>query len=152
MLTDLYPREEMILRFLARGWNYQRIREWLKTSLANVHAHAHHIRQKTGIVDTKNPQQCRDYLREKSKRPPPKPWLKPTASMLEAMQGVAEGYSYEHLRKGCGLRSAQTVQNAVSQGCRRAGIIGQGANRTQAIREYLLRLKSMVPLDAEGMF
>lgn len=151
-MSFLSPTEINILRWLSRNWSYAQIiahyhqREKPMTP-STLHVHCHHIRQKTGIGDTKNPQECRDYLRHASARPLShqttyKP--SPTRAQMEVLRLLATGKSYGEI--GLVLKiNHQTAQNHASHGCRRAGITNQGHGRTQAIRDYLARQAQPTP-------
>lgn len=149
LTSHLSEREVVVLRLLARGNTYQEIAGLLHITLANVHTTACHMRQKTGILDSRNPQECMDYIRGRhpgadarlaygdGDRTKP---VYPTPRQLEVMRLVAQGTSYAQiaLRLGMGL---QTVQNAACQGSRRAGLPrSHGLSREHAIRDYLSRL------------
>lgn len=139
----LSNRQASILRLLAQGKTYLEVIHLLGISPANLHTVVSVIRKKTGIQNTKNPQECKDWLRGRHGHPFDAPtysrWPKtPTRTQLEMMTLHAQGLTYAQIAQQCAV-THQTVQNAVSQGCKRARIVNVGLReeRTAAIRSYL---------------
>lgn len=144
---QLTAQENRVLYLLASGKNNRHIAELLKTNLEAVHTINYHIRQKTGIVDTKDAKECANYLAGRGKELAidahrvPKSSNLPTQQQLWYMDAFARfGGEVKLIASQAGV-TVQTVRNAISRGCITAGI-----HRT-AIARYLLSL--VVPPKVE---
>lgn len=139
MFSPLSRTETNILRSLSHGTSYAQTAENIGLTLECMHTMAYRIRQKTGIVDTKNPADCKawftqvkDYDRSTT--------TQPTRAQLNVMTLLAEGKDYDTI--ACELEmSRSTAQVHAYEGCKRAGIVGKRHYRTCAIKEYLEGLK-----------
>lgn len=152
-LTD---RELRMLIRLADGDTYKELQEYFGVSAPNVHTTCAIIRAKTGIRQTRDPEECKHYLASiQAQRiadvqaPPDRNGFRPrnvTHCQLEVFRLLVRGRTYEEISKLLGVTS-QSVQNLASRGCKRAGIHHQGWNRTAAIREYLTSFHPSRPAD-----
>lgn len=144
-MAFLHPKELRILRLLARGRSYEEVCAEMKIKKSCLHTHCLHIRQKTGIRETKDARQCKDYMLAHTAHPQqywrPSP-TSPTHTQLEILRLMVEGLSYAQIARERSI-SVQCVQDHASQGCLRAGIRNQGHNRTRAIQSYLVQLDAL---------
>lgn len=142
LLSDiLSPRERNILIHLSNGLTNSQIVERLKIRLDCLYVHCQHIRKKTGIKNTRNQQECRDYVKgirhdDSIAWQPPLSW-----TQLEVIHLLSMGDSYKSISSTLSMKP-QTAQNHASEACKRAGIHGLGRHaRLQAIRDYISRLE-----------
>lgn len=150
----LSPQERTAFRMLCKDFSYTHIAGLMGIRVDNLHTICHHIRQKTGIRDTRDPEQCRAYARlpePLSFRPP----LKITAHQLEVLKLIAQGLTYREIAGQLSI-ALQSVQNHAVRGCKRLGITGQGHGRTAAIVNYFAtgqlhqgRTEQAAPSDAK---
>jgi DNA-binding NarL/FixJ family response regulator len=133
-MKRLTPKEIVILRLLASGKTYEEIRFALSLSQACLHTHCHHVRQKTGIVNTKNRDEC--YAFQRGFTNPDKVPLLATKAQKAVLALLAQGKSYAEIANTLGI-GIQTVQNHASTGAKRLGIHRAGPRRTELIREKL---------------
>lgn len=138
MIKPLSKTEAKALRMFSYGVPYDKVGDRLGLAFGYIHTLAYNIRRKTGIHDTKDAEECkawfhgvRQYTRSKINGP--------TKTQLGVMALVAQGKSYVQVAEEMEL-SLQSAQNYASLGCRRAGIVGRGHYRTNAIIEYLRTL------------
>lgn len=133
--SKLSARERDTLNKLAWGWSYLRIAEHLKIEAPNLHVICHHIRQKTGITNTKNAEECRNWQR--GHQPITPPWYQPgpTPMQMEVMRLRSLGLSYVEIGSQLSM-VPQTAQNHCSQGCKRAKIGLAKHNRIYALQAY----------------
>lgn len=138
MIEDLTPTESKVLYMLSRGTLYLQIVERLEITQENLHTVCFHIRQKTGIVNTKDPQECKAFItghkEELWDQIPHKPF--PTLGQVEIMRLLAKGKSYPEIALSLQI-GIQSAQNMASQGCKRAGIVGRGYMRLRAIQKWV---------------
>ena len=133
----LQKREKEILLWLARDWTYQQIATHAGIRLPTLHVHMHHIRQKTGIKNTRNPDECKAYVRV-AQHTPATPYQRPLSwTQKEVLSMIAEGLSYAEIGKTLNMGS-QTAQNHASEACQRLHINGRGSHaRTAAIKAWV---------------
>ncbi len=157
-------REIQVLDQLAKGSTCPEISSFFGISPANVHVRCHTIRQKTGIRQTRDPAECRRYLRslpphivENALKGKPKPSAPRdlTLRQMEILRLIAHGHSYASIARTYEILP-QTVQNHATTACQRAAIVHDGWNRTKRIREWLQQRDeaSAMPLSpmADPMF
>ncbi len=151
--------ERLVLHHLAWGKPYREIVAILNQARATLYPekkyvhgfynsiHLHcicgNIRKKTGISNTKDPVECRQW--ERDNRYTPKQVEKgPTAQQLQILQLIAEDFTYDQIAQKMGL-AKQSILNLASQARKRAKL-SNTLRRT--VREYLLemaRLQSTPP-------
>lgn len=140
----LRPRERAILIWLSKGWDYPRIANYTKSSLAVIHVHCHNIRKKTGIHTTKQPAAkhlalnhfatVRSGLDGSIDLPPSLPV---SPKQLAVLRMVAQGRTYPEIAQTLGM-GQQTAQNHATEGCKRAGISSRTHHqRLDLIRQWL---------------
>lgn len=144
----LSDRENRILRLLSVGESYESIRSTLGMSLGNMHATAWVIRQKTGIKNTLDKDECRMYYRKCAQeafanegKPPveqeqnPKLFL-PTPRQQHIMHlWAVEGKTHKEISAECGI-SVTAVYNALCRGSWRAGIVVPSWRRAASIQAW----------------
>lgn len=133
----LTKREYEILDLLAVGRNYSEICALLGIAPSNIHNVVSRIRKKTGIINTKNPDECRDFIRSVPMgslvgRKRLRKLSFPTVHQAEAMSLFARGNMCKRIALILHI-TPQTALNAISMGCKRAGIPCE----REAIRQYL---------------
>jgi DNA-binding CsgD family transcriptional regulator len=146
LMQKLTNREIRLLSCLADGSTYQEIASFLGMSIPNVHTTCHGIRQKTGIRQTRDREECARYLAtlppEMVKHALCAPKREAPSSLtfcqLDAFRLLASGQSYDQIAQTLGIQP-QSVQNLITRACKRAGITHQGWNRTERIRHWLER-------------
>lgn len=138
----MLTRSELnILKWLATGQSYQRICEELKINAACFYVHCQHIRQKTGIKNTKSYRDCKAWLEShpEAHRRVKLPGC-PTPTQLRIMELFAAKKTYEQIAEALNV-GRQTVINQLSTARYRAGITNHGANRYadrhKQVRDYL---------------
>lgn len=128
---DLTKKELQTLRLLAQGQTYPQIQDALKISQACLHVHVHRIRAKTGIADTKDASECRQYLAQYNPR-----LAQPTPRQMEVLRLHMHGRTNPQIALSLDL-SSQSVTNALSQGVRRLGIKTRGVRRVEDIKRAI---------------
>ncbi len=138
----LQTREKRILAFLARGWSYPQIAKRLEIRDDCLHVHCHHIRQKTGIKNTRDAEECHHYVRNVPDHYIP-PVRRPLSwTQKEVLELIALGDDYARIARTLGI-GKQTAQNHASAACKRAGIDAKGHYaRTKAIKEYVAQVNA----------
>jgi len=141
--TKLSRRELSILQLLANGKTCRQIQEYFDPCIseANVHTCCYNIRQKTGIKETRDPRECRAYVRtflhnevaRAREVGMPKP---PTERQVMVLRLLVQGRNYRQIGQTMGL-GYQSAQNAACRAAKRVGIEGAGWQRTQLIREWI---------------
>lgn len=112
--------ESKIFDLLADGKTYREIAEKLLKTMANINAVCWRIRQKTGIKDTADPEQCRSWRRN-NKYSEAQKERGPTPTQREVMWMLAQGMTLQqvadlrNVQKGC-------IEAQASMGRFRAGI------------------------------
>lgn len=140
MIKPLSRTEGKALRCFSYGVSYEETANRLGLTVPYIHTLAYHIRLKTGIKDTRDPEECKAWFQGV------KNYLRahfdgPTRTQLNIMTLMTQhGMDYQQIAQRLEL-SIQTVQNHASMGCKRAGITGQGHHRTKAMEAYLKTLK-----------
>lgn len=157
----LTKREDEVLNLLANGHSPKYIQGYLGITATNFYAVSSRMKSKTGIRNIRDVHACRHYIRfgpmlAKNTHHPlhqlGKPVTRPTDQQLEAMRLIAQGVKYSGAAETLGIE-VQSVQNAVWQGCQRAGISHlTGDKRLGAIRLFLEQLdaekqNSVNPMD-----
>lgn len=145
-MKHLSSRELRILRLLANGENYDNIKKTVGITLGNIHATCWLIRKKTGIKQTRDMEECRNYLRQLrgTKELPPSstsedqdPKLsRPTPRQMEVLRLLATGKTTPEIAQLLAV-CPQSVLNYASLGAKRAGLDCPPWKRTQAIKEWL---------------
>lgn len=136
-------REDEVFQRLAVGHKPAQIAAELGIQMSNFYVICSAIRRKTRIRKLTH-EACKHFQRFGSmtempaeKRKAPKPL---TPRQVTAMRLIADLVTYEDAAKRMGICS-QSVQNAVHQGCKRAGIIEvRGLLRISEIRQHLATL------------
>jgi len=154
----LTNRELRILSHLAQGRTYRETREALGMTEQNMTSSCHYIREKAGITETRDAQECARYL---AKVPPETlsralnerqdGWKHirgetPTDNQIEVLRLIARGQNYRQIAAFLGT-TPQSVQNLACRACKRVGIQHAGWNRTRYIREWV---KENFPHDADS--
>jgi len=136
MQSKLSHTERKVLSFLALGHNYQYITQKLGKSPANINTVCDHIRKNTGILCTRDAEECANFLR--GIKHTQKRALVVTPAQLEVLELLARGMTFEKMAKETGL-SIHTLRNHATTGCARAGLSykGRGEQRVAAIKAYL---------------
>jgi predicted DNA-binding protein YlxM (UPF0122 family) len=132
----LTAQQKSILKLLSQGYSYTEIAQRVGIKQECLHTHCFQIREKTGIVNTKNSAECRKYWTEvlplKERRFPDPHMTGPTKSQLEAMSLKAGSYSVAQMASTLGICN-QAVHNHISLGCKRA----KCRTDARSIREWL---------------
>jgi len=145
LCTKLTNRELRILSLLAQGQTYNQVKERLAiTTIENVHVTCYNIRKKTGIRQTRDPNECRAYMEKVAPDTvrrafhlsalPAEDGL--TEGQAHVLRLIAAGRTYKQIATFFGTTS-QSVQNLACRACKRAGIRSAGWNRTHYIREWV---------------
>lgn len=140
MIQPLSRTENKILRMLSNGLSYEDAGERIGFRPELVHAYTYRIRKKTGIVNTRDPQECKAWFSGVSYCVKTN-YRCPSRSQLSVMALLAEGKSYREIAEKLEIKQ-QTAQNHAHRGCAAAGLTGKGHFRTAAIRDYLAGLKN----------
>lgn len=133
--------EMVVLRLLSNGAKYPQIKaKYPLMTQASFHSHCYNIRHKTGIRETRDPQECRRYIRTLGQtllsQQQEAPVRVPTPRQMEVLRLVAQGKPYAEIARLLSI-DRQSAQNTASNGARRAGIIHGGWQRTKLIRAWL---------------
>lgn len=154
----LNPREIRILSMLANGDTSAEICSYFGISSANLHTTCFHIRKKTGLQQTRDPDECKRHLSKLDKQqvadainPVRVIPQKLTHCQLEVFRLISLGRSYPQIAVTLGILP-QSVQNLAVRACKRAGITHSGWNRTRFIKEWMARYRGEAPpLAADPM-
>lgn len=135
MLTNL---ESVSLNYLSDGYTYAQLAKAIGEPLEKVHELTKSIRRKTGIVDTKSPRQCRDFL---AFRPQTRAifmkFCTPTERQFEVLRLYVRQYSSRDIALSLGLLP-NSITTMIYQACKRIGITElTGEKRRKAVDEYL---------------
>ena len=150
MLTQT---EKQILHLLGIRKAPSQIATQMEMSVATVYVHASRIREKTGITDTANAEECRKWWRENREilfPPPPAPCK--AASLSQTQRRALEMLCLGERPKRIASRLAlvlQSAYNAISTGAKILGIPAtlKGPERLKAIRDALDELTGNNILD-----
>lgn len=138
-MKRLTKTETKILRLLSQHRDYPSTCSELGLTRSSLYVHLWRIRKKTGLPAHQAPKECRTIL-DAQRWQPSKDG--PTVKQMEVMRLFSEGKNAAEVATIMGEkghpRSSQTMLNAFSQACKRAGIVGLiGTRKLAAIREYL---------------
>lgn len=154
-MKKLSTREMEMLVMLSNGKTYRDLKQHFSIQAANVHNHVHHIRQKTGIHNTRDPRECRAAVRlinqqrmSDARKPLESPAVimaqqrkrrngrPPTRRQIEILRLVVKGQTSEQIAGWFGIQP-QSVQNLAYQGTQRMGIHNAGKMRLPLIAQWL---------------
>ena len=136
-MKPLSNQERRVLYMISRGGNYRDCADHEGKNVETIHVIAHHIRQKTGIKDTRDHAECREFIRgHRPQLHPDKVPKPPSPKQIEILRLVVQGQTYKAIATHFGIRP-QTVQNHASCACIRIGVNAKGAARLSGIATWL---------------
>jgi DNA-binding NarL/FixJ family response regulator len=128
--------ETQVFKYLYKGREISAIALFIGMDESAVRRVAFSIREKTGIQNIEDKHECVEWFKS-FKRPGPRQ-LDPrnaTPTQLDCMELLAKGFSYVEIQVFMMFSSPQTVQNHISEGCKRAGI------QRSEIPAYVLKMR-----------
>lgn len=146
-------RDIQILSMLSNGDTYQEITSYFGISLSALYMAVSNLRKKTGIQQTRDQEECRQYLatlplqtvadalNPVTRSSTTKPL---TSAQLEVFRLLSMGRTYPQIAAFLGI-TAQSVQNLACRGAKRAGIVHAGWNRNRFIKEWLKKYDETSP-------
>jgi len=153
-MNNLTRTERGILQMIGIGEPYGFVAKTHKITLATLYVHTRNIREKTGIKDTHDAEECRKWWRDHREQLfPIAPALvrRPLISATEdkALRLLCAGVKPRHMCSRLGLKD-QTVHNALNTGRRKLGIPANlvGGERINAIRAKLGLSRPAAPQTA----
>lgn len=137
--TQLTPTEAKTLLLLSYGHTSEHVQERTGLHASSFHVHCHNIRQKTGIKDIFNQDECREFMRNlRPVDPRTKSKKNPTPGQLEVMTQIyMNGLTVKQLAEQRG-QTEQCIRNILCMGINRAGLKKfHGWERARAVRTFL---------------
>lgn len=155
-LSHLTPTEADVLRAISIGESIDLVTAKLGISRESFHVHTSSIRSKTGIKDTADAHECREYVRacrrahyDKQHQQAAEAAI--TQKQLSVFLHLMQGLSYPQIAAVMRIRS-QSVQNYATCACQRLALTGKGSKRTAAIREWLEKNGHIAPAVSPDPF